>query len=172
MYSTRITEKINPDKGAGVIFQTNNGEAVTLPRSTERDFKVAVRVTSFAGTNPFAVHVYGSLRCRDLKCQHIASKEKFTSVNQPEESQCKTIEITKIATKTIYSKLAIGQDSEARIEVAAGQHTMRFYSIYELIDAIESEFNRLFGGEPWVLYYDELDMSWEEYKKELIKLYA
>ena len=169
MYSTRVEEKINPNKGSGIVFQTRKGEAITLSR-TGRDLRVGVRVTSFEG-NPFASHYYGSLYYPDLTCKMIDSEELFNTSNQPEESRVHLIKVSRITNKPIISRTDIGFGVEARTEVGLGQHTVRFNSIHELIEAIESEFNRLFG-EPWVLYDYNTDRPWDEYKVELLNFYA
>jgi hypothetical protein len=114
----------------------------------EDDLKVGVSIDSYIGYDAFATHVFASFHYKD-----------------------NVIDVGRIATENIYNKWDIGQDvREVRIDVAIGQHTTRFNSIYELIEAIESEFSRLFG-EPCIIYGYYNNLSWEEYKKERIEYY-
>jgi len=166
MKDYEITEKIDPHKGAGIEFEHNGKQCITLHR-TEMD--VGVRITTYAGIVGYASHFYASFEVPSLSCVVIDSdgKEKFWTNIQPHESDSYVIEITKQADKPIYS-----ENFGKRItEVKRGERTRRFDSVYEVIEAIESSFNKIFG-EPWKLYMCYTDTTWEEYKKELLEDYG
>jgi hypothetical protein len=159
---------ISPEQGVGIVFEYNGNKCITLPRTRKYDLYVQVNVHTFKGSVVFAEHFYASLNVSNLSCKIIGDKSDrmFISNMQPEESKFKRIDIFAPAMGNIY-----GESFGVReLEIRKGCPTIRFESIKDCIEAIESTFKEEFSGEPWVLSGSNYE-PWEEAKLQLIKLY-
>lgn len=168
MDSHEITEKINPNEGANVVFieSSSNKECVTMQRS-EHGLCVGARVTTFIGALD-AEHFYATLSVSPLMYRYTnESTGCKTSTCQPEPSKGIRINVCGTAKHNIYSKYV----GEKHLEISKGMPTSRFESVEDAIEAIEAEFNRIFG-DPWTLKHWCADETWEEYKKELLEDYG
>jgi hypothetical protein len=166
MYSYAINEKIDPNAGANLTFKVDKNQCITLPRN-EAGLRVGVTITTFSGFHAWAKHYYASFNITSLRCQIKGAKSTFVISKQPKESQGYRIDIAIPAKKNIYSMAS----KKAIIEIKEGEITQRFDSISDVIEAVESEFNRLFG-EPWVLCEQYTDNTWNEYVNDLKMLYG
>lgn len=170
--SYELTEKFDPNEGVGLKFNASfdgiSGEqCITVPR-TEYGLQVSSNVSTFVGTSPEAVHFYASLNVEGLYYYQLSDPTKSlqSSNVQPKNTQFFKVDIYVPAKKDVYS-FCMGED---RLMAAKGEPTHQFDTIEECIEAIELEFNRLFG-EPWILGSNSSD-TWEEYKKELLSDYS
>ena len=168
MYSNELTEKIDPNKGVNIIFKDSYGrECITLPRS-EWNLHVGAKVTTWVGALN-AKHFYASFTVGPLVYRYMDENNGYmSSTCQPKDSEGIRIDVCVPAKENIYGYNIF---EKSILEVSKGLPTIRFENIEDVIEAIEMEFERLFG-DPWELKESCTTNSWKEYKRELLEDYG
>ncbi len=159
-----ITQRLEPSLDFMISskqYKWDDSDSLLL-RVGEEDFKVCGHISSWRGVSIGAVHWYGKLTAYGVNV--INPKDKLTGglVKNGVYWNSLRIEVTKPASKDMFSNSIF--DDTRRLLYRKGEPTGCFDSRKEVAEAVEADFQRIFG-EGWELR-DDYGTSWEEEKRE------
>ncbi len=173
--SDQIKEKIPVDYGVGVKWDMSKWEtdakASKLITVLEGKTRVVYgEVSTFkGGFSPGAKHYYAVLKFSQLSSQYLwvsLSDRKYDNKigdywrgsvkGFPKIADMHRIEVTHAVTEDMYSFSLFDQESNDKPRYQKGEMTPLYDSRGEAIEAIKSEFNRIFG-EGWVLNDENME---------------
>lgn len=167
-YSHEINETLPVNFGVGVEWKMRDGsKLITILKKKPRT--VYGEVSNFKGWSFGAVHYYGYLKFSQLDSKFIkvSDDEKKYGYKDgdisgiwcgeyPIIADAHTIEVTHTATEDIYRISMFDDKGNKKPDYEKGEPTPLFNSRKEVIDAVRSEFQRIFG-EGWTLNEEDLE---------------